>query len=378
MINLYKKTNLQQKINKLKIITKFKYLIVILSTLAFACDSTLQDRKTEVTFTKQFTALIALDSIEITKPIFKARRITTNNDFLFVLESDPNELVKIFDVITGEYLHSFGKEGSGPEEILKPSSSGFVTFEDNLVITDLKTVTFYNIKYDSNHQYLNIKSTNKIRIPGSLIPLNFATPFNDSTIYGTTQSSLKHFSIFNKKSEIDYQFGNYPNYFPSVVDKAKWYAYQNLSAIKPDRTKIAVVYQNLPLIRIFDKEGNIVKDSWIKSKKKQKEFTLLSISNVSIDPNGLVSYFHDVQSNDEYIVALFDEIIHEVSSTGELKRNKISKRKLIVLDWDGNAMLELILEDWMRLYTISPKGNLFFLHPEKSNTLYSLELNNLK
>ena len=162
------------------------------------------------------------------------------------------------------------------------------------------------------------------------------------------------------------------------MDKAKWYAYQNLSAIKPDRTKIAVVYQNLPLIRIFDKEGNIVKDSWIKSKKKQKEFTLLSISNVSIDPNGLVSYFHDVQSNDEYIVALFDEIIHEVSSTGELKRNKISKRKLIVLDWDGNAMLELILEDWMRLYTISPKGNLFFLHPEKSNTLYSLELNNLK
>jgi len=316
--------------------------------LSFCAEQKLN--RTQVSLPKY--SLIDIDSI-FTKPVFiNPINMFANDNIMVVLNFGTDTIFRVFNQPECNYLGWFGKQGRGPGEFLMINSSG-VRFCDNVLqIADLRKIYYLNLdNKEINNDYNSIKS---ISIPGDLLAFNYIFTLDSNHVCGVAQTKFSNLSIdyFNPSSNEIGSFVDYPDFGFHVPENVKRSVFSFTLDLKPDKSLFALVYSFYPLLRICDRKGDTVIESFIDGLPQQIDFKGLGTRDGNL-LDGIV-YYSNVKVTNRYIYLMYEPKKGERVGEHEYKMNPIGSKELHIFDWDGQPVLRVKLKKGTRSFVPSP------------------------
>ncbi|KYG85529.1 hypothetical protein AWW67_14195 [Roseivirga seohaensis] len=364
------------------ILEKFFIAIILLTT--FSCNKR-EDIAEYQTFPNEFIVANDLEEIPIEVDLFIVTEMAATDSLLFTLLYKGDEVVKIFDNQTLEYLGGFGSEGEGPNEFFYPYQNGFRVYEGNVLsMVDRKSIRTIqvSIQKDSNNKRVatsTLDETQRHQLAGVMMPLNEGSLLNDSTVIGLNQTSEDSqfitFDFVNKKIDYAHQFPPI-NIEATPFEMAHWL--NSYMKISRDHSKIAIAYEKIPLIRVIDLKEYQSTEVLMKTEEAPIADLIVDSEGRPIKTNGII-YYYDMEISNEYIFAGYHKKEISYSENNEPQHINHSGNEIHVFDFQGNALAKLKLDDWMRQFAVTPNSSyLYFSHPEKENSIFRYELPKFK
>ena len=356
------------------------FLLLIVVSCSDSTDFT--DFAEYKSFPKELIIADELEEIPISVDLFLTLEMTATDNLLFALLYEGDEVVKIFDNETLEYLGGFGSEGEGPNEFFHPYQNGFRIYENNiLTMMDRKSIRTIpvTIETDSENKKVakyTLEENQRYKLAGIMIPLREGSLLNDSTVIGLNETSKNNqfitYDFFNKKV-------NYSHKFPPIeikaspFEKAHWL--NSFLKVSRDHSKIAMAYEKLPLIRIIDLEGSKKDEIFIKTDNTLLRSIITDSDSNPIRPKGILYYYSDMEISDQYIFASYHKQEVSYNDNNEAQKVYYTEQEIHVFDFKGNAIAKLKLEDWMSQFAVTPNSEyLYFSHSEKENSIFRYKI----
>lgn len=358
------------------------YYYPILFFVLFSCSREKErDGIRVTTFGEDIKVEDVLDSLQLPLDLWKVNAISSTEELLFILSTSSDTMIKVFSLRDYSYLGGFAKQGPGPEEFNNVIPSSFTAYNDQLIVTDLKSVNFFDVELSENKKGFTSKRVRQDRIIGSYIPLNMAFVLNDSTIGGHVDGTEHQYSIFNTRTGSPWSFARYPDLRDNIPQTAKYHLYQFWNALKPDRESIVSAYVNFPVLKID--HINTGEDQLIEVVPKQPQNQTIRIGpgNRSVHSFELIKYFNAIEVNDEYIVARYQEgqvVKKAIEKSGSFQWvfEGSTSPLFLLYNWDGDPIGRIELSNWMAdtPYAITPTNEIIFFHPDRERVLYKINL----
>lgn len=363
---------------------KYSFFLLIVLLIA-SCENKKALKGNEIVeFDGSVKAIDIMDSLTIPIDLYKVNTIGSTNNFLFALSVSSDTLIKVFKLPEYTYLGAFGKQGPGPEEFNNLVPSSFTGYNDQLVVTDLKSVRFFELDISESKKELVFRKIRQERIIGSYIPLNMAFILNDSTIGGQVDGAQLQYSIFNTRTESSWEIAPYPELRDNIPQTANYHLYQFWNALKPDQKSIVSAYVNFPALKIdrIDTGEDILIE--VTPKNPQNQTIEIGAGDRSVNSFALFKYFNAVEANNEFIVGRYQEgkvLKKFIDGTDKYqwKFEGLTNPYFLIFNWNGDPIKRIELEEWMieSPYTITPNNEIVFLHPEKERSMYTISLNKI-
>ena len=307
-----------------------------------------------------------LDKISISTPLYVVREMVSTENELLILTKAQDSIIKVFDNSSLDYLGTFGKHGQGPTEFFYPYQDGFRHFkQDQISIVDRRSIR--KLAIDRNISSIEIKESDKVKLPGSIIPLWEGNFLNDSTVIGLNQSpennQLVMYNYVKNKIHFDYEYP--PIVYNTNLERRNIDFYAKLKITK-DKEKLALAYRKLPLIRIIDLVNST--DLFLKVENHLLESYIVDNDGIPLKDN--TYFYYDIDVTKNWIAAIYRK---EKSSAQET--SYLSKNEMHIFDIKGNPVCKIILEDWMSNFAVLDQPTrIIFHHPENESELYQYTL----
>lgn len=333
-------------------------------------------------FPKELIIADELEEMPISVDLFLTWEMTATDSLLFILLSKGDELVKIFDIQTLEYLGGFGRQGEGPNEFFVAYQNGFHIYEGKtLSMMDRVSIRTVPVTIERNSENgkvvkYTLEEAQRHRLPSTMIPLLEGSLLNDSTVMGLNQidenSQFITYDFINKKINYSHLFA--PIDIKAIpFEKAHWL--NSFVKVSRDHSKIVMAYEKLPLMRIIDLKGSEKDEVFVKTEDEILKNLITDLEGYPIKSNSMVNYYHDVELSDKYIFAGYYKQEISYNDNHEAQRVYYTGREIHVFDFDGNTITKIKLEDWMKQFAITPNSEfLYFPHPEKENSIFRYKL----
>ncbi|NVK82946.1 MAG: hypothetical protein HWE21_01420 [Cytophagia bacterium] len=328
-----------------------------------------------------------LTPIDLQSEIFLIKRATSDDKHLFVFNDKESPVIKAYRLSDGKYVGGFGSMGQGPGEFDGFNRGAFNARKGQLVTQDRKYVRVYDV-LDSNGQ-LEFEKIKEVRMPTELGIVNRGMLVNDDLYGGSIMLTEKDFVTF-PLSEMSIEahnqsvgsFGDYPQDYPEIPSTAYYHLYQGQTSYAYDGEALVRSYSRVPLMRLFSLPDGGYKDIRLKPKNRQ-------IKNLEPDPRGrsiqngiqMLSYFSGVKLGMSYIVAEYQESKFEkveMSAMGNSQRVPLTDKFLLVFSREGDLLAKLSPPEWLEQYHVTPDNRLIVFHPEISDQLFMVDLNQFK
>jgi hypothetical protein len=325
-------------------------------------DQSVKKFKTEVECT--------LDSIRVTPILLDEKKLILANDLLISMRYDPDTVFRVFKLPNMNYLGGFGTIGKGPNEFMTPIVSSTNMFNAHLSVADMRSLKLIDL-ISGEQQINSVEYIKSISFPGILSPLNYAYIINDSIIYGLllskSEKELIKYNIINKKIT---NIIDFPDIYPKLPEDFYPTLYLKQIDFAPDRSKFVFTYIQIPILRIYSINGDLIKQITYTDAPEQTRY---SVSDGRLVNNSRYFYYQNVQVTNDYIFALY-----ELRQFEEKKLKVLSKKEMHVFDWNGNPILKINLKEWISTYVISPDSRkIFFINPMKENYIYFSSLDSI-
>ena len=170
---------------------------------------------------------------------------------IFVLDRG-NAEVRVFSP-EGQYLFTIGKAGEGPGEFIDPEFIAIDSY-DSLYVLDqgikVNIFAFNKISYVFRRYFILQNRARSWCVNDSLVFINISSTQKDSLIH-----------VYNKNGELIGKFGylNYNSNNPLVLN------YINRGLMLCNRDKIFLLFEFLPIIKVYDFKGNLLWQVYIQN-----------------------------------------------------------------------------------------------------------------
>ena len=162
-----------------------------------------------------------------------------------------------------------------------------------------------------------------------LSQLNYAYMVNDSLIYGLllskAEKELIKYNIINGKVT---NIIDYPDIYPDLPKDSYRTLYLKQIDFAPDRSKFVFTYIQIPMLRIYSIDGDLIKQVKYADAPEQTKF---SVSDGRVVNNARYFYYQNVQATNDYIFALY-----ELSQMQGKEFKVLSKKEMHVLTGKAN------------------------------------------
>ncbi|MGV8096469.1 MAG: BF3164 family lipoprotein [Mangrovibacterium sp.] len=249
---------------------RFNCFFYLVFTVFISCNSNrIIDKKWELAKLTDIKETV-VDSFSIKPVNYLPYDIVRKDSFLIIRNLKSDTIFRVFSLPDFEYVGWFGKIGKGPSEfLLAPlirEHNGLIQLSEvrKIMLIDLPQKNIKN-KFSVIKEFL---------IPGKLNPLNETFTLNDDRYYGITFTGKK--SDLEERKELVY-FDTKTNNIGSLIDfpgslfggLPKYsFLYPKSITVSPENDKFAFCYMLYPLIRIFNKRSEIIKEIWIEDLPK--------------------------------------------------------------------------------------------------------------
>ena len=317
-----------------------------------------------------------LDSVYISNPLFKIRKMISTEDHLIFLNTE-EPLFSVHNNLTAEYIGSFGFAGKGPLDLEfdRANASSFKSYRNNFLVTDMSRIRILSIDKKSGSQLLtddDVKVLDSKKKTSDSGFFNNAFLANDKMIFTTDYYTKKHFEYVDLMTGEIGDTIDYPDFHPEIPVEAYHHLYTSHTAPSLDKDKFVIAYQRFPVLRIFDlKKGNYLQIDF-KPKNDQLKTIEADAQGKSIKSSfDLFSYYSSTVISTNHIYVKYQEGNVQRDDNGEFNFVADTPLQIHVFDWDGNPLKKLLLPDWSNRFTVTPNDEfIYFFHPEYENYLF--------
>jgi hypothetical protein len=172
--------------------------------------------------------------------------------------------------------------------------------------------------------------------------------FNDKLCSSITyQSTTREFRCFDLKTFSTYEWGDLlALQRPKSLHPREIFYLAKFTTVKPDQNLLAVVYQNLPILRIYcTKSARVLSQLHMADGSDNIKF----FQRNSFE-EGFLNYYWKIKSTEEFIYALY-------SSTGRPGESEDSPdfgSVIHIWKWDGTPVMEIELDRSIHSFDVTP------------------------
>jgi hypothetical protein len=342
---------------------RFVYILTAI-ILLYGCNNPAGEGEKYV---DKFPREINLEFKEFQTPpvLFYISDMIVLDDVMVALDMKTDTFFHIFKLPSLDYCGGSTIHGNGPDDEI--SISPFIGRVD--------AHSFY---YRSEN-HLKIasynKATKKIVIKSQhALPPDFLNIFMmNGNVYGYNIFPIptnREYLGFNLASKETFDFGHdFPSIHIPVPTTKLNMIFTRIMAGKPDGSRFAALYDRIPLLRIQDQNGKLIRDVWYSNKQRSLSVYMQDEPNPSDLMNITVNY-QRINTTDKYIYGLYSGKTQE-----EIKQTDDYGFEIHVWDWDGQPIVRYILNQPVNSFTVSPDDSYIicssFQHYDK---LYKAEI----
>lgn len=350
---------------------KFLITFVLLATLFISCV-----KEEKIVFSK-FPREIKLVHKEITTPnvLFMVGEMELLDSALIILNLKDDKFFQIFTFPDLKYLGGFIEKGRGPNEEVSINPYIRHVSGNKLMFKTLVAVKIAQL--NMNIRKLNIIKT--IHIPGELININH--PFIiDNILYGynVSRKTNKEFVGYEQATNSIFDFGpSYPKVGKKIPSKFRNNIFAKAITVKPDQSSFASVYDLFPLLRIYSRNGNLVKETYYNN---GQIFPSAVMSHpTQEEANKVMQNYRKIKASNQYIYALYNgktigESNIEFNKDGLGGLRDISN-EIHVWDWNGNPIMKILLDKEIFSFCITPDDkSIICTSINNLNTLFKYDI----
>ena len=342
---------------------RFVYILTAI-ILLYGCNQSAGEGEKHV---DKFPGEINLEFKEFQTPpvLFYISDMIVLDDVMVALDVKTDTFFHIFKLPSLDYCGGSTIHGNGPD--------------DEIFISPfIGRVDAHSFYYSSINQ-LKIASYNKatknIVIKSQhALPTEYVNVFMmNGNVYGygmEMTSTNREYLGFNLASKEIFDFGhNFPSIQIPVSPIKLNMIFARIMAGKPDGSLFAALYDKIPLLRIQNQNGKLVRDVWYRNKQRSLSVYMQDKPNPSDLMNTTVNY-QRISTTDKYIYGLYSGKTRE-----EMKQIDDYGFEIHVWDWDGQPVVRYILNQPVNSFTVSPDDSYIicssFQHYDK---LYKAEI----
>jgi hypothetical protein len=301
--------------------------------------------------------------------------VTANKDYLLSYNPNNDTIFRVFGLPDLKYIGAFGVKGRGPREFLGSSPASLKALNDGFQIEkdgSLEVIGFPEGVKINNNNFQVLKIFN---LPAELSNCNYAIILNDSMVCcSSNMGATKQLTCVNTKTkEVSYLI-DFPSFYHRTAHSSYYHFYTASKAISLDRERIAIAYSRLPLISIYDKNGVLVKSTFLDEAPKQKS-NIEFIENQVRNSGQLYSYYGGISVTSKYIFASFQ--ITDYEGPGLQNKRIHTNRQIHVFDWDGNPVGKVNLKKNMTWTASFDNSCLYLIDPDVENKIFKASLSEL-
>ncbi len=317
---------------------------------------------------KDFPMTYNLESRKIKVPevLYHVTQINALDNFLVSMDFQADTIFQIFSLPDFKHLGGFIHRGRGPGELQEI---------DPILLRNYHSDDFYFVSNGSVHYvtYLDTAFTiaGKIELNSELRFMNQVVILDSLTIigYDIYRNEEREFIKYNSDRDNYTAFGpEYPEFTKGIRSDRKIMASTKSLTLKPDKSRFAALYDKVQMMRIYSRNGELIKEVVFKdSPHPSIKFLNGDISNLS---NEVIHYIK-IQSTDKYIYGLYigkkmEELPPGLSSL---------PCELHVWDWEGSPIASYRIKDKLFSFDITKDDKILIGSSlEEINTFFTYPL----
>jgi hypothetical protein len=318
--------------------------VVFIFGILFASCLGGQKEKVNVTVNK-FPVNIELtsDYITVDSVLWAPSRLFISGNHFVVRNLMTDTLFSVFSYPDFKYLFSDGVFGNGPDDLprtidkdFQVSSKGFNVFFSGINI-------YREIEIDDVNKKLKTIKEHKYQFQNGGVPQRFTQLGDSRFIYlkGNPMDDAEFF-LFDVTRNTVAGSTPYPQWAEGLTGEPNFSIYLSSKVAKPDGNKFAAFYAHFKRWRIFDSEGNLLKDIEVNIPPVVKTSVLLSERML---------YYSSAYASDKYIYA--------VCLNRESNKPRHEQTEFQVWNWEGKPVAKFILDRKFTCFTVSGDSVLY-------------------
>lgn len=318
-------------------------VIVIFTILFFSGCNTLTNKDIVVfpTFKKA-----TLNEVDIPNILAMPVNLIVLNDKIIINDMRTDWIFKIFSKESFEFIGDLIRRGRGPMEEVEVSPY-FRRYDGNaFLFQGLSTVKVASLHYENGE--LNLVVIDEFPLPVDMSNDNDFFLLNDKLYSSITiPSTTRDFRCFDLKTHSNCEWGELlALQRPKSLRPEDIFYIAKFTTVKPDQNKLAVVYQNLPILRIYcTKSARMLSQLQMADGSNNIKF----FQRNSFE-EGFLNYYWKIKSTEEFIYALYSGIV--ISGEG---RNAPDFASVIhIWKWDGTPVMKLELDRSIFSFDVTP------------------------
>lgn len=286
-------------------------------------------------------------------------KIFLHQNKIIVFEQRTENMFKVFDFPSFQYLYSFGNRGRAGNEINSTIGNSNIINSEFIEIHDNDKLKYIHVTDTA----AEIIKTKPLPLAYLKSPINRLNKICDSVYYfdnifenNTNDEFVKVNIISNEQTLL----GTYPNWINEKMSATEKYSkYLKSSVYNNFNNRIAAFYYHFPVLKIFNtKDGSLITETRINSSNS-------SLANIE---NSKKIYFTEPYLSDEYIYVMW--IDKEKKAIDDNLRPNI-----FVFGWDGHLLANYQLDTPIVTFTISEKlKKIYCTSFYGENIIYEYEL----
>ena len=360
---------------------RYKHLSFLLVYVILSCvsksDNLEKSEKIILSFSTELSLEDYLDTVSLNSDILQIHALAVSNEYFFILDDKGTPVIKAYSLDDGQFLGGMGVLGSGPGEFQMINRSGFGYRKGQLIVQGLRYMRSYDlIENDGRLSFVNDLES---RIPGEMTTANSGFMVSDSRFAGVMNFSEVPYTVFAMGKDTVESFGEYPDLYPDIPIGAYHHLYHAHNSASPNGVFLSEAYLNFPLLAIYNLESGKKKYFEVATDKPQKQDIQADERGRSIRNSfDLYKYTRHIEMSNDLILVDYQEYELTPKTSSEWVRQQLTGRYFLLINVEGEALAKFQVPEWIEKYGITPNNRLIVFHPEISDQLFTVDLNQFK
>lgn len=300
--------------------------------------------------------------------ILWSQGIVIADSLLVNLNDKMDTVFNVYRLSDFSFLGNCGVKGEGPDDISFFNSHSWGVFGEGLYYADMNKCNLGSIRFEKGKPVFFVENRITIPRPGAINGMVVLA--DTSVVYFSSGCQENEFVRVDKKDSVHpTPIGVYPGCVSGDIPASDlMFVYTKQLSYNPQRQSYVALYERLPLMRVFDRQGQVVAESILEGWEKQR----FNGPHFSPSEENILCY-RTACSDENYIYGLYNgQKASDLEEKG--RKNPLDVRFSIhVWDWEGRPVAELH-PDRLLMNIAVQDGVLYGINPFVSDTVYTYKL----
>lgn len=342
-----------------------RFFILSLIMLVASCGKSIDYAQ----FAKGEPEPIKFEKIKLDSQMLYSDNIFVVDNYLVNLNSkNPKGLFELYSLPDVKFIGAAGYKGRGPQEFVFINTNGTNPAYRGLNVTESNT--YSQVEFYLSEGSVKLRKSDHTTFPSKHAIANSLLMVSDSTavMYINNEDDVE-FYMHNRKSGSMRPISSYPKELvaQNPTSEACNSVFMNDLVINPSTGKFAAIYSQLPMVRIFDNNGNPETTSLLDNWEEQR----FEISGDEVKTSSSCQYYLASAANSNYICALY---LGKFPAEMESMSMEDARLEIHVWNWAGELVATYIPDSLVMKIAIADDNTIYATSPLDDMHIYSYKL----